>query len=343
MCLTEIPTHACNHPALPPSIPVVTQCNDSFFNVCPGMTVERRQLFPPVLCFECQLAMMAWTKIAIRTPINTNVDEEECDAALSSEEDPEDTALSTKDEITVAMPKWAKKAVKRVPSLSPFPSTFSVEVPIRSKKVKKPAKRVRFSSPFPDSEADSPIAEKPRKKRKMPLRNASVGVRYSSPSSDSETASQAEYTPAPANEGSRHRTMPNLRSNLPNYQIAKPISTLTHLGPIKDIRAFINRSIAERQTEKPENRIPRPQNPFILYRSTFSARAKAFCRESNHQVLSKVLGASWAMESDQVKRKFSELAELEKVQHSLAFPGYKFTHAGPKKKKLCKSFLADGE
>ena len=77
-------------------------------------------------------------------------------------------------------------------------------------------------------------------------------------------------------------------------------------------------------TDKQANKIKRPKNAFILYRS---AHAKQIMRQNGHnnnQDVSKQAAASWKAESEKVKKQFHELAEQEKQRHTEMYPDYKY-------------------
>ena len=105
-----------------------------------------------------------------------------------------------------------------------------------------------------------------------------------------------------------------------------------------DAEAYIRRPKELREEEWRNRRdfpkMPRPVNVFLLYRRAVSERAKKYAGVTNHQVVSKVAGASWKNESEEVKDLFNHYAELEKEFHDKAFPDYKFN---PKKTQSTKS------
>ena len=102
--------------------------------------------------------------------------------------------------------------------------------------------------------------------------------------------------------------------------------------PLVDAEAYIRRPKELREEEWRNRRdfpkMPRPVNVFLLYRRAVSERAKKYAGVTNHQVVSKIAGASWKNESEEVKKMFNQYAELEKEYHDKAFPDYKFN---PKK------------
>ena len=125
--------------------------------------------------------------------------------------------------------------------------------------------------------------------------------------------------------------------------ITQPLSILTkHMTavPVRDMQAWVNRSAEERQKEvaKRKGYITRPMNSFMLYRSAYAERTKAWCAENNHQVVSSVSGESWPLEPPEVREFYNELAKTERLNHQRAHPDYKFSpskpgYAGSKKRK----------
>ena len=110
--------------------------------------------------------------------------------------------------------------------------------------------------------------------------------------------------------------------------LEQPLSELTkHLThvPVKDMDAWVNRSTEERQKEKrPDGSIKRPSNSFMLYRSAYTDRCRELEKSKNHQDISSLAGASWAIETPDVKIQFEEWAKTERENHQKTFPDYKF-------------------
>ncbi|KAL2865504.1 HMG-box domain-containing protein [Aspergillus lucknowensis] len=109
---------------------------------------------------------------------------------------------------------------------------------------------------------------------------------------------------------------------------------LTHV-PIKDMDEFVHRSIEERRLEvaKKNGKVARPMNSFMLYRSAYADRTKAWFDQNNHQVVSEVTGDSWSHETPAIRQKYTRLASIEKQNHLLAHPGYKFTPAKDRRRR----------
>ncbi|TGJ84109.1 hypothetical protein E0Z10_g4648 [Xylaria hypoxylon] len=93
-------------------------------------------------------------------------------------------------------------------------------------------------------------------------------------------------------------------------------------------------------------------NAFMLYRKAYQNRTKEWKRvddirrkeesategkpekgHDNHQVISQVCGISWNMEPQDLRDQYDEWAKIERNNHKLAFPDYKFAPAKSKVKK----------
>ncbi|KAF2431091.1 hypothetical protein EJ08DRAFT_649171 [Tothia fuscella] len=101
--------------------------------------------------------------------------------------------------------------------------------------------------------------------------------------------------------------------------------------PVRDMEAWVNRSVADRmkEAEKRNGYITRPMNSFMLYRSAYAERTKAWCVHNNHQVVSSVSGESWPLEPPEVREFYNELARIERINHQNAHPDYKFSPSKP--------------
>ena len=126
--------------------------------------------------------------------------------------------------------------------------------------------------------------------------------------------------------------------------LEKPLSEVTKELtdiPVKDTEAWVNRSFEERRTEKrPDGSIKRPSNSFMLYRSAYTERCRELEKSKNHQDISSIAGASWAIETPEIKNQFEEWAKVERENHQKTFPDYKFqpqTQAAKERKRKRKS------
>src|SRR2546423_1161294 len=113
------------------------------------------------------------------------------------------------------------------------------------------------------------------------------------------------------------------------------------------MEAWIKRSPEQRHEEarKRNGLVARPMNAFMLYRSAYANRTKAWALQNNHQVVSTLSGESWLMEGEEIRNKYQELAELERQRHKAAFPGYKFSPSKnlKRKKRHGSNGTVDGE
>ncbi|KAI1109965.1 hypothetical protein F5Y14DRAFT_466248 [Nemania sp. NC0429] len=135
-------------------------------------------------------------------------------------------------------------------------------------------------------------------------------------------------------EGSASRkprsSNPKATALQPGENLDKPLSKLAlempHI-PKFDMDAFVRRSAKRRvhyEGDGGKVKINRPANPFILYRTAYLHYAKALSKLSCTQSISRMIGASYRSEGQEVKDQFARYAAIEKEQHSLHFPNYKF-------------------
>ena len=127
-------------------------------------------------------------------------------------------------------------------------------------------------------------------------------------------------------------------------KLDRPLSEVTKDSPVEvvDIETYVNRSAEQRHKEVADGKIPgkikRPMNAFMLYRKAYQNRAKDWCSQHNHQVVSQVCGDSWPLEPEHIRLQFNEWAKLERDNHQKSHPGYKFTPSKPQKPKIRKEF-----
>ncbi|KAF2667268.1 hypothetical protein BT63DRAFT_288660 [Microthyrium microscopicum] len=144
---------------------------------------------------------------------------------------------------------------------------------------------------------------------------------------DSPHGSFAPRSPSPK----KRRAKGKVKANIP--PLAAPLSVLTKdmQIPVRDMDAHVNRPLEERQAEaaKRKGYVTRPMNSFMLYRSAYSERTKAWCRANNHQIVSSVSGASWPLEPAEIRNFYGDLAKTERANHQIAHPTYKFTPSKP--------------
>jgi HMG (high mobility group) box len=73
------------------------------------------------------------------------------------------------------------------------------------------------------------------------------------------------------------------------------------------------------------DQVKRPLNAFMLYRKDKQGEIPT----SNHQSVSRIIGAMWKSESAETKARYNALAQKEREIHRLNYPGYKYS---PKKR-----------
>ncbi|PVI07253.1 hypothetical protein DM02DRAFT_513335 [Periconia macrospinosa] len=75
---------------------------------------------------------------------------------------------------------------------------------------------------------------------------------------------------------------------------------------------------------QPEPKIPRPRNAFILYRQHHQHEIVARHPGLANPEISKIIGERWKAESDESKRVWQDLAQLEKERHQEQYPDYRY-------------------
>ncbi|CAG8796128.1 28275_t:CDS:1 [Gigaspora margarita] len=81
------------------------------------------------------------------------------------------------------------------------------------------------------------------------------------------------------------------------------------------------------------DKIPRPSNPFMIYRKNYAAKMKTMCLAAHTTKTSVKVAKIWAQESKSVKRFFEVLSLMAKKNHLLMHPNYKFKPEKSKKQK----------
>ncbi|KAJ5117488.1 hypothetical protein N7448_011120 [Penicillium atrosanguineum] len=100
--------------------------------------------------------------------------------------------------------------------------------------------------------------------------------------------------------------------------------------PIKDMDQWAHRLRDQRlQEEKRRGRVGRPMNAFMFYKCAFHKRTQEILAQkailgASQQNVSRVAGASWGMETSHIRQKYRKLARIDRDNHMMAFPDYKF-------------------
>jgi hypothetical protein len=147
---------------------------------------------------------------------------------------------------------------------------------------------------------------------------------------DSVTQPQLEHKPSAAKPRSPKPTKKkSAKDRAKDLSLKEPISVFTKDidVPIKDMEAWVHRSteVRMKEVEDGNGKIPRPMNSFMLYRSAYADRLKAWGQHNNHQEVSKFAGASWQIEPEELKDRYKDLAKVERENHQRAHPDYKFS------------------
>ncbi|TFY78424.1 hypothetical protein EWM64_g5586 [Hericium alpestre] len=203
----------------------------------------------------------------------------------------------------------------------------------------------------------------------MPIDNDSVSY------SESEFTTASEWSSLPPS----HQNSPSMSSN-----VAAPLNgTTLPMEPLNeaDIDAYwkslnlqasgpaprpfdpfadrLSRSLMSSPYHRPEmfrsatdsppkpQRIPRPPNAFMLFRSDFLKQGIIPQDvERRQQNLSRIAGECWNMLPDVEKKKWQEKAARALADHQARYPSYKFTpspRTGSKAKSKARSYDADDE
>lgn len=157
-----------------------------------------------------------------------------------------------------------------------------------------------------------------------------VGALKMTRSRESRSQSPRTRTRAPATAARRRQTRNRRILSDTGFKVDGPISVLTesfHSTPIKDMDAWVARSAYERQNEvrKKNGKISRPMNSFMLYRSAYAERTKRLVGANNHQIVSRIAGQGWKYEPPEIRKKYEDLAKLERDNHAATHPDYKFS------------------
>ncbi|CZT17310.1 uncharacterized protein RCC_03144 [Ramularia collo-cygni] len=158
------------------------------------------------------------------------------------------------------------------------------------------------------------------------------------------STSRSRVTKSPAVRAKKEKKSKLDKSKTP--RLTAPLSVLTKdmATPVRDIEAWVNRSVEERvkEVEKRNGYVTRPMNSFMLYRSAYAERTKQWCTQNNHQIVSSVSGESWPMEPEEVRNQFDLWAKTERQHHHDAHPTYKFSPSKAANKRR-KGEMSDDE
>lgn len=92
------------------------------------------------------------------------------------------------------------------------------------------------------------------------------------------------------------------------------------------------------------NRIPRPRNAFMIFRSEFWATAKiSKTVEHDHRHISRIIGHCWNQLSEGEKTVWRRRAEQEKIEHQIKYPDYRFSPNVRTKRVVKRNVKRNGE
>lgn len=123
-------------------------------------------------------------------------------------------------------------------------------------------------------------------------------------------------------------TLRNLPMPIAKDLLSRPLSDLLHENvdvPMRDMYDWVHRSSHVRVEEaRKRGKTVRPMNAFMLYRFAYSELAKKYLIQKNYrsngQTISKTIGLGWRSETPAVRRKFADLASIERHNHSALHP-----------------------
>ncbi|CAG8438221.1 8129_t:CDS:1 [Scutellospora calospora] len=110
----------------------------------------------------------------------------------------------------------------------------------------------------------------------------------------------------------------------PPYPLTLTIEELTKAPSLKNSKPKYGTS---------HEKIPRPSNPFMIYRKNYAAKMKSMSLAAHTTQTSAKVAKIWAQESKSVKRFFEILSLMAKKNHLLMHPNYKFQPDKTKKQK----------
>lgn len=102
---------------------------------------------------------------------------------------------------------------------------------------------------------------------------------------------------------------------------------LPSLDSIPQSSKHQRKSASKRASSSATAHIPRPRNAYVLYRSWALAHHPSLTGSSisnKQDVLSKLTGALWNGETDDVRAHFEMLSREEKERHAVKYPGYSY-------------------
>ncbi|KAG6837209.1 hypothetical protein H0H93_013077 [Arthromyces matolae] len=136
-------------------------------------------------------------------------------------------------------------------------------------------------------------------------------------------------------------------TSYPNYysDSSSPTSSLPP-SPLFDS----NPPLPSPSSEKPPprlrsgNRVPRPRNAFMIYRSEFWVKSQiSKTVEHDHRHISRIIGHCWNQLPEDQKDYWRGRAEKEKLDHAIKYPGYRFSPNVRTKQVIKRNVKRNGE
>ncbi|KAJ5142321.1 hypothetical protein N7476_003821 [Penicillium atrosanguineum] len=118
-----------------------------------------------------------------------------------------------------------------------------------------------------------------------------------------------------------------------NPQMGRPTGPLltTNDLALRDSSSSSSRGSSPRMSKeiswclcKPDPKIPRPRNSFILYRQHYQAAVVHQNPGLSNPDISKIIGRQWKALSDEEREKWNSLAREEKDRHQQQYPDYRY-------------------
>lgn len=133
---------------------------------------------------------------------------------------------------------------------------------------------------------------------------------------------------------SRVSSQPHWDESLCSFPEATPISYFPPAGatlypakthsPLEDDAPVPLRTSSQRRSP---NHVPRPLNCFFLFKTDWLAKRKSLLAgiEQDHRQLNRMASSEWRKLPPEAKQRFKDAAYQAKVEHSIKYPGYRFT------------------
>ncbi|KAF8665087.1 hypothetical protein AX16_000555 [Volvariella volvacea WC 439] len=92
-------------------------------------------------------------------------------------------------------------------------------------------------------------------------------------------------------------------------------------------------SLVKRNSRRPPGHIPRPRNPFIIFRTEEMTKISRSI-EHDHRHISRIIAHMWNKLPESDKQYWRRRADMEKLEHERKYPDYRFTPGHRSKKPV---------